>query len=261
MNLQAILYVAHGTRLQEGVDEAKDFVAYHMKQVDVPIQVMSFIDLASPSIDEGIETCVTQGATRIAMVPILLLEAGHAKNDLPEAIALAEEKYPHITFTYGSPYGVHEYMIETIVERLKEQGPLAKDASILIVARGSSDNRIREDFAAIVHHLKKKVDVKQIDVCYLAAQSPNLHEGIATHIKNTAKTVYVVPYLLFTGLLMQHLEEVIDRIQLRNKEFRLCRQLGRSESITALTLQRIAEAIGKGGKQHDLSSTNDKLAT
>lgn len=258
--MQAILYVAHGTRLQAGVDEARDFVAYHMKKVKAPIQVMSFIDLASPSIEEGIESCVKQGATRIAMLPILLLEAGHAKNDLPEAIAQAQIKYPQITFTYGSTYGVHAYMIDTIVERLKEQGPVEKDASILIVARGSSDNQIRNDFASIVELLKKRVDVKQIDVCYLAAQSPNLQEGIDAHIKNTAKTVYIVPYLLFTGLLMQHLEKVVEREQLPHKELKLCKQLGRSEAITQLTLERIAEVLDQGGKAYDLPSAYDQLA-
>lgn len=260
--MQAILYVAHGTRLQAGVEEARDFVHYHMNQVNVPIQVMSFIDLASPSIEEGIESCVRQGATKIALVPILLLEAGHAKNDLPEAIAQAKTKYSHITFTYGSPFGVHAYMIDTVVERLKEQGPINEDASILIVARGSSDNQIRDDFAAIVHHLRKKVNVKQIDVCYLAAQSPNLQEGIEAHKKNTAKTVYVVPYLLFTGLLMQHLEKVVERVQrqLPHKELRLCKQLGRSDPITRLTLKRIAEAIDEGGEPHVLPSAYDQLA-
>lgn len=256
--MQAILYVAHGTRLQAGVDEAKNFVSYHMKRVKAPIQVMSFIDLASPSIDEGIETCALQGATKIAMVPILLLEAGHAKNDLPKAISQAKVKYPNIEFTYGSPFGVHDNMIETIVERLREKGPLDKDSSILIVARGSSDNQIRKDFASIVDCLKKKVDVKQIDVCYLAAQSPNLEEGIANHVKSRAKTVYVLPYLLFTGLLMRHLEDVVNRIQLsqQHQEFRLCKQLGRTKPITKLMLQRIAEATSEGDKQHVISSTH-----
>lgn len=253
--MQAILYVAHGTRLQAGIDEAVQFIENQMKQTAFPIQTYSFIDLAKPSIEEGIESCIKQGATKIAIVPILLLAAAHVKEDIPESIFEAMEKYPYIQFTYGKPFGVNDHMIHTIIERIKEQGELDDTSSILLVGRGSSDPSICDDFAQIISKLREKTNVNQIEVCYLAAQKPNLTEGIAKQVKNDAKKVFVVPYLLFTGLLMRHLEEVIRLIDLPHKQFHLCETLGQTKAIDALLHERIVDAVTDGDVGHVLSST------
>ena len=47
--------------------------------IDVPIQEICFLELAAPSMDEGITKCVERGATKIAVVPILLLTAAPCK--------------------------------------------------------------------------------------------------------------------------------------------------------------------------------------
>lgn len=72
--------------------EAKNFISYYMKHVQVPVQVMSFIDFVFPAVHEGIDLCVAKGAKKIAIVPLLLLEAGHAKKDLPKMINEAKRK-------------------------------------------------------------------------------------------------------------------------------------------------------------------------
>ncbi|MEI3609885.1 sirohydrochlorin chelatase [Pseudogracilibacillus sp. SO10305] len=241
--MQAILYVAHGTRSQAGVTEAKNFISYYMKHVPVPIQVMSFIDFVFPAVHEGIDLCVAKGAKNIAIVPLLLLEAGHAKNDLPKMIKEAKKKYPHITFTYSPPFGVHDYMVDAIIDRLQEHGPMKQDASILLIARGSSDVSILKDLQHIIEKLKAKIYVRKISVCYLAAQTPTLQVGLDQHITYGAKHIYVVPYLLFTGLLMQHIEETVDVMQRENQAYdvHLCTQIGKSEAITPYMYERIQQ--------------------
>src|SRR5699024_2885938 len=85
-------YVAHGTRSQAGVTEAKIFISYYMKHVPVPIQVMSFIDFVFPAVHEGIDLCVAKGAKNIAIVPLFLLEAGPAKNVITKMIKKKKRK-------------------------------------------------------------------------------------------------------------------------------------------------------------------------
>lgn len=253
--MQAILYVAHGTRLRAGVEEAVQFIEEQIAQTDVPIQTYSFIDLAKPSIEDGIQTCIEQGASKIAIVPILLLAAAHVKEDIPHTITNAMNQYPFVEFTYGKPFGVNNYLIDTILERINEVGSLHGSSAILIVGRGSSDPSILKDFAAITALLRKRTKLQHIDVCYLAAQRPNLTEGIAKQVKNDATNIFVVPYLLFTGLLMRHLEEVIRVIDLPHKRFSLCEPLGRTEAITTLLQKRIDEAIHSEVINNVLSST------
>src|SRR5699024_8622239 len=154
------------------------------------------------------------------------LKEEHAKNDITKTIKKAKKKYPHITFTYSPPFGVHDYMVNTIIDRLQEHGPMKQDASILLIARVRSDVSILKDLKNIIEKLRAKIYVRNISVCYLAAQTPTLQVGLDQHITYGAKHIYVVPYLLFTGLLMQHIEKTVDVMQRENQAYdvHLCTQ-------------------------------------
>ncbi|WP_165820867.1 sirohydrochlorin chelatase [Pueribacillus theae] len=247
--MKAVLYVAHGSRMKEAVQETSVFVKKMMKRVDVPIQTLCFIELAKPTIQEGIAQCIEEGATHIAVVPILLLKAGHAKRDIPQEIAKAKETFPHVSFSYGRPFGVHESMIDVLVERIKEQQTrILPESRVLLVGRGSSDPSVLADFYKIKERLSKKLNVASINVCYLAAAEPHLHEGLHQEIKSDAKQIFIVPYLLFTGLLMKSLEEKIKSIESRNQTFILCKHMGYHEKIAGLFLNRVQEALNEGNK-------------
>ena len=241
--IQAILYVAHGSRLKEGVEEARAFMQEQMKRIDVPIQIISFIELQRPFVHEGIVQCIIRGATHIAVVPILLLEAGHAKHDLPHVIERAQEKYPHVTFTYGRPFGVHESIINTLVKRMEEQQKITRDARVLIVGRGSTDPSILADFQQIISLLQEKIDVSSIHVCYLAVQQPTFIDGLHREINSEAKTVFIVPYLLFTGLLMLHIEKKAQELQRPNQQLIVCNPIGSNEDISKLFLERVNQIL------------------
>lgn len=247
-SIQAILYVAHGTRLQAGVDEAKKFIQKQIEKIDVPIQMISFIELQRPFVKEGIEQCILRGATHIVIIPILLLEAGHAKHDLPQSIELAKKKYPHIAFSYGRPFGVHTSIIDTLVERMEEQQEITSDARVLIVGRGSTDRSIRDDFQQIISLLEKKINVAKINVCYLAAQNPTFEEGLQREIVHGAKNVFIVPYLLFTGLLMLHIEKRVQDIKSPGQSFIVCNQIGSSKQISTFFVKRVYETLNEGAK-------------
>lgn len=241
--IQAVLYVAHGSRLKEGVQEAKEFIGKQIERINAPIQLISFIELQHPLVEEGIEKCVLQGATHIVVIPILLLEAGHAKQDLPMAIEQAKRKYPHVTFSYGRPFGVHESIIDTLVERIKEQHDIIEGARILIVGRGSTDTSIRADFKKIKDLLNERINVSSINVCYLAAQNPTLEEGLQKELKSGAKRIFIVPYLLFTGFLMLHLEKKVQEIHVPEQAIFLCQNIGWNEKISNFFIERVNESL------------------
>lgn len=93
--MQAILYIAHGSRVKEGVEQAVNFLQGVQQEVTVPIQEICFLELATPTIAEGIASCIRKGATAIAVMPILLLAAQHAKHDIPKEMAKAQN-YTHM---------------------------------------------------------------------------------------------------------------------------------------------------------------------
>jgi sirohydrochlorin ferrochelatase len=238
--MQAVLYVCHGSRVKEACRQAVSFVQECMEQIDVPIQEVSFLELASPSIAEGFANCVRRGATRIAVVPVLLLTAVHAKEDIPQELARLHKQFPHITITYGRPFGVHKDIISILLERIQLER-IGNDAMVLLVGRGSSDPDVKRDLGQIAVLLQEACTLQKVETCYLAAASPSFDEGLEIAAAYGHEQVFVVPYLLFTGLLMKGMERTIR--QLQNDAFILCPYLGYHPNLQKVLEERVQETI------------------
>jgi sirohydrochlorin ferrochelatase len=225
--MQAILYVCHGSRVAKARAEASAFVEQCKANIDVPIQELCFIELAEPDIITGIDICVQKGATRIIVLPLLLLSAGHAKHDIPEAIRQAKQRHPHLEIVLGKPFGVHETMIDIVVDRIKEQAvPLDHESMILLIGRGSSDPDTKRDMTAIAKLLQSKTNILRVDICFLAAIRPTLEDGLYEASRSSYKKIFVVPYLLFTGVLMKTIEKKLRSLSSSNQRWILCNYLG-----------------------------------
>ena len=250
--MEAVLYVAHGTRVQKGIDEAVRFIEAVKQTVAAPIQEICFLELAAPSIVEGVKRCVTQGATHIAVVPILLLTANHAKEDIPEELEKAQQLFPTVRFTIGAPFGIHEKLIDSLTDRLAPHA-VEQHARIYLIGRGSSDPTPKQDLARIASLLSERIH-RPVDVCFLYGVGPTFEETLQ-HIQqqNDATPIYIIPYLLFSGLLQHHIEKTIHALQFETANVTLCAPLGYDENVqhvlaqrTDETLQQIKEQIAYG---------------
>lgn len=210
--MKAILYIGHGTRSKKGAEEAKSFLQKVMNRVNVPIQEISFLELTEPSIDEGFRRCIERGATEITVVPIFLLAAGHIKKDIPEALSSLRGRFPNVQINVRNPLGVQERILDAISELVHEvAGAMTLQDSILIVGRGSSDSNIHTAFSEIASGVQKRLNVDHVSVCYLAAAEPRLQEGVETILKIAAGRIIVIPYLLFSGLLLTEVDKMVRK--------------------------------------------------
>ncbi|MGE7929354.1 sirohydrochlorin chelatase [Lysinibacillus xylanilyticus] len=237
--MQAILYIAHGSRVKAGVEQAVNFLKSVQQEIDIPIQEISFLELATPTIAEGIASCINQGATAIAIVPILLLAAQHAKHDIPSEIDKAKKQYPQVRFTYGEPLGVHELLIDTLQNRILEAGCPTKDASVLVIGRGSSDPAVKRDLDKIATRLRDKYAYEAVDTCFLYGVGPTFEEWLQQ--ENKDNQVFIVPYLLFTGILRQNITKRLQDYE--NKNVILCESLGYDDNVRKVLVERIYQLI------------------
>ncbi|MEB3752075.1 sirohydrochlorin chelatase [Geobacillus sp. FSL W8-0032] len=247
--MEAVLYVSHGSRVAAARLEAARFVEQCKAAVDIPIQELCFIELAEPDIITGVDRCVAQGATRIIVIPLLLLSAGHAKRDIPAALELAKQRHPAVEIVCGSPFGVHDAMIDIIIDRISECAPsLDGESMILLIGRGSSDPDTKRDITAIARRLQEKTHVPHVSVCFLAAIGPTLDEGLEQANASPCRRVFVVPYLLFTGVLMKTIERKLRGFPTSDKQWHLCPYLGYHPRLVTLIRQQVASlALAKKG--------------
>ncbi|MGE5703411.1 MAG: sirohydrochlorin chelatase [Clostridia bacterium] len=253
--MDAILFIGHGSREQAGNEQLLAFtrlVEQVLKErTDVPIFETCFLELTTPTIATGIHRCVERGATRVAAVPIMLFSAGHAKLHIPHELDHAKEQYPHVEFSYGRPIGIHENVIEILLDRLKraeEQGHSRQersDSAILLVGRGSSDGDANSDLYKIGRLLWESSGVADLDFAFMGVTRPTPAEGLERCMRGGAKTIYVLPYLLFTGVLMNRLEDELAAFRQRNPEVRveLAEFLGFHEHLKELVAERALEAL------------------
>ena len=134
------------------------------------------------------------------IVPVLLF-AAHYKRDIPFEIEQLQKKYPQITFSVVPPFSTHPHMVELVVKRIREAMPM-QNSSILLVGRGSSDTQPIHELQ-LIGRLSNENLVCQYPVPFNERNS--LFTAELKDITSTASHVYVMPYLLFTGLLLQKL--------------------------------------------------------
>lgn len=238
--MQAILYIAHGSRVKAGVEQAVSFLQRVQQEVDIPIQEICFLELAEPTIAEGVKNCIQRGATAIAVMPILLLAAQHAKKDIPEVLAPLKIQYPNVRFTYGEPLGVHELLIDTLQTRIIKTKFPTDQARVLLIGRGSSDPSVKHDLAKIATRLRDKYAYVAVDVCFLYGTGPTFEEWLQQG-QYDQNRVFIVPYLLFTGILRQSITKRL--VGYEEQRITLCESLGYDDNVKQVLVERIYELL------------------
>lgn len=272
--MRTVLLVGHGSRIQAGNDELLQFTSQLAARKPELKFETCFIELASPSIAGGIAKCVEDGATQIYIVPIILFAAGHSKLDIPMAIDEAKLKYPGVEFVYGRPLGVQERAVDIVLDRIREAEPLSasvkdsneagaadlslqeaqacttsaaedKDTIVLLMGRGGSDPDANSDFYKLGRLLWERTSYQSVESCFIAITKPSLPDGLERCLALGARKIIVVPYLLFTGVLMKQFAEMVSHFAAEHPEIevQLGRQLGTHLLLVDMLTERIEETM------------------
>ncbi|WP_130859767.1 sirohydrochlorin chelatase [Gracilibacillus phocaeensis] len=242
--MEAVIYICHGSRVEQAKHESMQLLRRVKDQVDAPIQKGCFLELQEPNISDAVAKVVEQGATKIVVMPILLLTAGHAKRDIPKLIEQEHHKYPEVEFVYGKAIEVDDRMVDVLAERIDEL-PLQnlEHFEMLLVGRGSSDPDILTDMEQLANMLQERYPNSSLEVCFLAAAKPKFEQLLQAKV-NQSSSVIVIPYLLFTGLLDRGIKEYIASLNLGNDQQVLRTDyLGHHPNVVDVLVDRTKEAM------------------
>ena len=116
----AILMMAHGSRIAEANDAAREVATMVQEMTGFEIVEVSFRELHEPNIQQGIDACVARGAGRILLMPYFLFMGAHVQHDLPEEIEMAQKRHPGLIMEMGGHLGAHRKLAEIETERINE---------------------------------------------------------------------------------------------------------------------------------------------
>lgn len=120
MNSTAVLIMAHGSRIANANDAAREVAKMVQEMTGHEIVEVSFRELHEPNIQEGIDNCVARGAKRILLIPYFLFMGAHVQHDLPQEIEAAQKRHPGLEMVMGPHLGVHRKLAEIVAERISE---------------------------------------------------------------------------------------------------------------------------------------------
>jgi sirohydrochlorin cobaltochelatase len=132
-----LLLVAHGSvcaRSRLEVETLAHLIGESLPEVAVDA---GYLEMSQPAAGLVADRLVEQGCRRVAVLPMMLLGAGHAKSDVPAVVQEARFRHPDLMFPFGAPLGVSRLPIELLGKAVVASG--GAGLPLLVVARGTSD--------------------------------------------------------------------------------------------------------------------------
>ena len=117
---KAILLVDHGSRLEAANAALEEIASLVASQSGDFLVEVAHMELAEPSIREGLRRCVAAGATDITVHPYMLGPGRHATRDIPRLVREAAREFPHVSCRVTPPLGVHSLLAEVVLVRVRE---------------------------------------------------------------------------------------------------------------------------------------------
>lgn len=115
--MHALLLIAHGSRRQASNDEVRNLTKVLEQNAGDEFSIVecAFLELAEPSIPDGISACVLKGAGSVIILPYFLSAGRHVVTDIPEEIKKAKSQHPQLSIKtapyLGSAQGISDILI------------------------------------------------------------------------------------------------------------------------------------------------------
>jgi sirohydrochlorin cobaltochelatase len=225
-----LLLVGHGTRSEVGTAQFLALVETIRHRVGHELRVeAAFLELQQPDIDGAVGRLTEQGIERLVTMPLLLFAAGHAKEDVPGAVAaaLARRGRSDIEQVQAGHLGCHPAVVELSRMRMEEavsrpgdrrQGTGDKKVCLLIVGRGSHDQSATAEMYEFAGLLEQALQGEKVEVAFLAMARPLLAEQLPAIARQDYRRVVVQPHLLFCGELVDSIDQQVADARLHFPE-------------------------------------------
>ena len=114
------LLIDHGSRRAASNQQLEAMAALlRARRPDAPV-VAAHMEIASPSIAEGIATLAAAGVTEVRPLLYFLADGRHVGEDIPRLLAEAAQAHPQLRVLTGTALGPHELLADLLLLRAGE---------------------------------------------------------------------------------------------------------------------------------------------
>ena len=252
-----VLICGHGSRNRLAVEEFAQMVdALRPQLAPMPVE-HGYLEFARPILRDGLEALREKGVTKVLAIPAMLFAAGHAKNDIPSVLNTytAETGLP---IDYGRELGVDRLMVSAAGARVhecldaaKHDVPLA-ETLLVVVGRGSSDPDANSNVAKVTRLLVEGFGFGWGETVYSGVTFPLVEPGLRHAVKLGFRRVVVVPYFLFSGVLVSRIRQHTELVAADHPEVEFLSAGYLGDHTLVVDLQRTGRGGVAGGHRHEL---------
>lgn len=116
----AVLLLGHGSRAAEANEGMYQVAAELREKWPGRFVTCAFLEINEPSIPQGIDLCVLEGARRVILLPYFLHFGNHVRRDLPVFMEEGRARHPDVEMLLAPPLGFHTKLVEIVQERVVE---------------------------------------------------------------------------------------------------------------------------------------------
>ena len=237
-----LLLVGHGTRSEAGRKELLELAEHVALASGDALVEAGFLELSDPPAGTALDTLVERGARRIAVVPLMLNSAGHAKSDVPAVVLEGRQRHLGIALAYGRALGVDHVTVTIAHRRISDVGGEGKP--LLVVARGTSEPEANADGARVARLLAELSGAPFVVTGFSGLTWPLVPDALDQCGRLGAARVVQFAWYLCTGVLVDRMREQAEAwSQTTGIPVDWAGHLGPDPALVPLVLARADEAL------------------
>jgi len=120
--MKSLILVAHGSRREASNQEIRDLTRQLAEKAGDAYGRIScaFLELAQPSIPDGIVQAVEAGAREVVVLPYFLSAGRHVAEDIPDLVDSKRKLYPQVDIRIAPYLGKAEAVIDLLLALASE---------------------------------------------------------------------------------------------------------------------------------------------
>lgn len=118
---RSLLVVAHGSRRAASNDEVRALTARLSEQADGLFAQIecAFLELAEPSIPDGLRALLGGGAGEVVVLPYFLSAGRHVVTDIPAEIDKVRDEFPEARITLSAYLGAAPELVDVMLQQVQ----------------------------------------------------------------------------------------------------------------------------------------------
>ena len=116
--MMMLLLVAHGSRREESNAEVKDLAKLLLSTESGFADIdCAFLEIAQPSIPDGLRQLIAKGALEIVVMPYFLSAGRHVSSDIPAEIEQVRVEHPEINIRMAPYLGASAEIAQIVMQQ------------------------------------------------------------------------------------------------------------------------------------------------